>query len=796
MARVVCPSCKTSFEAKISREDYALNCVTCGVAFNAAEYLPSDEYQAIREQQPGFQRAAESARVTQAPVLSDLPQDSDTSLRPAAPETRTAGLPFMNDSTSVLRRQQSESVREPSLTPIAPAKPPTSFFEASVTTSRFRPVRLAADQDRNPDQIVDNATESLPAISVPSSSGMRLLPKAEGARFSAPPPALKAHRPEAGVSTGEPVDPDQASPSNPDMAESTLSPVQGIQDIKALSTRQWPGPFSMPRPAPSDPDGRKKTCLAEREQLADRGRERSEQKKKSKLRPPILEGAFGPFDIISEIARGGVGAVFHGRERDTGRQVALKVLLEGEEAGEVERERFRRECETAKALALPGMVQIFAVGEVEGKPFMAMELVEGRSLDKLIREKPLSVNEGLVIMREVARTVGALHDAGYVHRDLKPGNILLDGFGAPKVADFGLVKSLDEVTRLTAAGLVCGTPAYMSPEQARGDSDDVGPRSDVWALGAVLYELLTGAPPFKADNALRLMHKITKETPTPPDQINPKVPKEVQAIVLKCLQKNLERRYPNAKDMASDIDRFLDGHPVEARSRRLQNIVKSVQEQKGFWIATAMGLAAVVLVGVLVRLVFAPQETGPLLERGWTALRGNQVELAQQSFREAIALEPGNARAHLGLGMVLAIESIDLAEKRVRDPMLFNEALRLTRRAGQLERSLSAEAEAQRARIYRSVGRREEAARMLERAVALNQTNPKYGQALGLAYWHLGRASRDQNRAEMYYKKALAEFENVLRLKRDYPKTREYIKLLRQRDLADRTNVADAAARR
>src|SRR5205823_337063 len=146
--------------------------------------------------------------------------------------------------------------------------------------------------------------------------------------------------------------------------------------------------------------------------------------------------------------------------------IALKVLLEGDEAGETERERFRHECETAKALSLPGMVQVYDVGEFDGRPYMAMELVHGSSLDKVIPEKSLSVNDCLVLMKSVAETIGALHEAGYVHRDLKPGNILIDGFGSPKVADFGLVKSLDEVTRLTASGLVCGTPAYMAPEQA------------------------------------------------------------------------------------------------------------------------------------------------------------------------------------------------------------------------------------------------------------------------------------------------------------------------------------------
>ncbi|HYF49615.1 MAG TPA: protein kinase [Planctomycetota bacterium] len=513
--------------------------------------------------------------------------------------------------------------------------------------------------------------------------------------------------------------------------------------------------------------------------------------KPRKSRRPLLEGSFGPYEIEGEIARGGVGAVFRARERDTGRQVALKVLLDGDEAGEAERERFRHECETAKALSLPGMVQVYSVGEIDQKPYMAMELVNGRSLDKIIPEKQLSVNDCLVLMKSVAETIGALHEAGYVHRDLKPGNILIDAFGSPKVADFGLVKSLDEITRLTASGLVCGTPAYMAPEQARGDGKAVDPRSDVWALGAVLYEMLTGQPPFQAENALRLMLKITKDQPKPPRVLNLKVPQDVQNIVLRCLEKNAEKRYANARVLSLDIARFLNGEPIEVSTQpNVQRILKAASENRRSLIVAAGGIAALVVIAVIVRLAFAPRDLSPLVDGAQKALYEKKFDVAERDLRKVIAQDAQNARAWLLLGLCLGRTGIQ--QQRVTDQQRVNEALAATAQAAELDPNLRAEAYAQVASFNRWQGDFKTEALELEHALEHAPNNLKYRELLGLAYWRLGA----QQNSAAWYKKAVSEFRAILAVDSAYPKVGGYIQQLQEVYLAQLNTTARTTASR
>lgn len=507
MRRVICPVCKTGFESRITRENFAINCVSCGIAFNAAQYLPTEEFQAISERRAAAGSPSRFDRGTYALGSVIRPADTPPAVQPVSPETRTGGLAFMfeepeparpaapvpapADAPSAKRaactggRPSETRIPEPAQ-PVNPVQDvpqparPRSFLEASVTTSRHRAL---APVTGNQSAVATGPLASPLPSHVASS------------------PYSRSRIPER--QTGEPV-------YNSWLLRASQvgqpSPLVDSQEAKPLGEKNGD--------AAALPDGDGKNGA----QSVGRRVEARKQ------RPPLMEGPFGDYEIEGELARGGVGAVFRAKQISTGKPVALKVLLDGEDADEIDRERFRHECETAKSLNLPGMVQILDVGEVDGKPYMAMELVEGRSLDKLIPERTLSVHECLVIMAGVAETAGALHEAGYVHRNVKPGNILLDSYGTPKLADFGLVKSLDEVTRLTASGLVCGTPAYMAPEQARGDGKAVNPHSDVWALGAVLYEMLTATPPFQADNALRLMLKITKEEPRPPRQLNPKIP--------------------------------------------------------------------------------------------------------------------------------------------------------------------------------------------------------------------------------------------------------------------------------
>ena len=504
-------------------------------------------------------------------------------------------------------------------------------------------------------------------------------------------------------------------------------------------------------------------------------------------RRPLLEGSFGRYEIEGEIARGGVGAVFRARDRDTGKPFALKVLIEGEEAGETERERFRHECETAKALSLPGMVQIHEVGEIDGRPFMAMELVEGKSLDRVIADKTLGVDDCLVLMKSVAETVGALHEAGYVHRDLKPGNILLDAFGSPKVADFGLVKSLDEVTRMTASGLVCGTPAYMSPEQARGEGRNVDPRSDVWALGGVLYEMLAGEPPFKADNALKLMLRITKEQPRKLSTVNRKVPSGVEAIVMKCLEKKPALRYANGREMAADIIAFREGKKLRVETQpRMSRLINGAIEHRARLLPAAAAVAALLMIAFVAKLAMQVKDAGPLVEQGTLALNdptlspAEKLNQAERSFREALLLDTKNARAYMGLGLCLARRGIDPAKHIAVNPALIREAFKMNEFAGQLDQRLQPESLANAARYSMWLNDHVAEAAQLERAVRVAPANLKYRESLGLAYWNAGA----QTHSTKYYQSAVKTFEAILAAQPDYPKVQDYIHQIYDKFLA------------
>ncbi len=681
MPRVVCPLCRTGFEANVTRENCAVNCVSCGAAFNALPFISKTGTLVPPRTLP--------QPVVKLPAESSFPE-------PASHSTRTGGLPFMHESSSGVRA-----------VPVSAGS-------------------LNGSQHKKED--VQDLCVRLDDI--------------------------RARR----------------IPAPAELSDSRIDPI--------------PAPV---RPAPIVPPPAPKSFAT------------ITNKPKNTTRRPLLEGRFGPFDIEGEIARGGVGAVFRARERDTGRTVALKVLLEGAESGDEDRERFQHECETAKALSLPGMVQVYSVGEFDGRPYMSMELVNGRSLDKVIPDKSLNVNECLVMMKAVAETIGALHEAGYVHRDLKPGNILLDEFNTPKVADFGLVKSLDEITRLTASGLVCGTPAYMAPEQARGDSKAVDPRSDVWALGAVLYEMLCGKPPFQAENALRLMLKITKDQPPVLRRLNMKVPQEVQDVVMKCLEKRAEDRYPNARAMAQDIARFLNGEPLEARSQtgeRVQRFIASTLRNQRALVTFAGGVAALVLVAVLARVVFAKSEAGPMVERGYKVLGDARLKLpeqldnAERCFRDAIGLDPKNARAHLGLGLCVGRRAIDKDNHRAVDARKVDEAVKYTRLAGELDSKLKPEAMAQCARLKMWMGEHVDEAHYLEQAVQLVPSNLKYREALGMAYWNSGA----QSRLPGYYKRAVSEFQYILSVSPTYPRVSEYIRSLQQQFLAQVEPAASPAA--
>lgn len=273
---------------------------------------------------------------------------------------------------------------------------------------------------------------------------------------------------------------------------------------------------------------------------------------------------FGDYEILGEIARGGMGVVFRARQGRLNRVVALKMILAGALASGLDVRRFYTEAEAAAQLDHVGIVPIYEVGEHDGRHFFSMALIDGESLHELLKQGPLPPREAAELLIGVAEAVSYAHARGIVHRDLKPQNILLDAAGHPKVTDFGLAKRLDRDEGLTATGNILGTPAFMAPEQAEGKRE-VGPAADVYSLGAILYAALTGRPPFQHETSmLEVLRQVLEERPIPPQQLNPSVPLELQAICLQALEKDPAQRYTSCADLAADLRRWLDGEAVLA----------------------------------------------------------------------------------------------------------------------------------------------------------------------------------------------------------------------------------------
>jgi hypothetical protein len=271
------------------------------------------------------------------------------------------------------------------------------------------------------------------------------------------------------------------------------------------------------------------------------------------------------YRILGELGRGGMGVVYQAWQESLDRPVALKVILAGEHAGSEERRRFQTEAEAAARLQHPNIVQVFEVGEHLRRPFFSMELVEGTSLADRAGGQLPPPRTAAALIAALARAVEHAHQRGIVHRDLKPANVLLTADGIPKITDFGLAKRLDRGDSQTQSGAILGTPAYMAPEQAAGKTKEIGPAADLYALGTLLYELLVGRPPFRADTPLETLQRVVSEEPCPPRRARPGIPADLEAICLQCLRKEPARRYGSAQELAEDLDRFLQGEPVRAR---------------------------------------------------------------------------------------------------------------------------------------------------------------------------------------------------------------------------------------
>lgn len=290
----------------------------------------------------------------------------------------------------------------------------------------------------------------------------------------------------------------------------------------------------------------------------------------------------GDYELLEEIGRGGMGIVYRARQQSLDRPTAVKLILRGVLASNDDQQRFRSEAEAIARLEHPGIVPIHEVGEHEGQLYFSMPLIEGRTLAQRIEKQTLPDREAAALVRDVARAIESAHERGVVHRDLKPANLLVDREGRVHVTDFGLAKRLTReanapsVPTLTNTGVILGTPSYMAPEQAAGGRGDVGPASDIYSLGAILYTLVTGRPPFQGPTPVDTVLMLLEQEVVSPRLFNRRVNRDLEMITLRCLQKPPELRYASAGALADDLDAFLSDEPISARSGQFTQVLARV----------------------------------------------------------------------------------------------------------------------------------------------------------------------------------------------------------------------------
>jgi len=325
--------------------------------------------------------------------------------------------------------------------------------------------------------------------------------------------------------------------------------------------------------------------------------EGSETETKSFI-PGTKLGYIGDYELLEEIARGGMGVVYKARQSSLKRIVAVKMIRSGELADEMEVKRFHTEAEAAAQLQHPNIVAIHEIGEHQGQHYFSMDFVEGKNLAQVANGKPIAARLAAEWLKAIAGAVQFAHQRGVLHRDLKPQNIMLDAAGQPRVMDFGLAKTLGGDSSVTNTGAVMGSPSYMSPEQAMGRNDLVGPASDVYSLGAILYELLTGRPPFRGKSPMDTMSQVVNDEAAPPRSLNAAAPVDLESICLKCLEKEPMRRYPTARELEADLGRFLDGEPVQARPANAVRRTMSWFRRHRWVFSAAVSLLILTLAGL------------------------------------------------------------------------------------------------------------------------------------------------------------------------------------------------------
>jgi serine/threonine protein kinase len=406
---------------------------------------------------------------------------------------------------------------------------------------------------------------------------------------------------------------------------------------------------------------------------------------------PVPSGLRVPgYRIEGLISRGGMGAVYRARQLKPDRPVALKMILSGRHAGPEQRRRFRSEAEAAARLNHPNVVQIYEVGEHDGQAFFSMELVDGGSLAQRLGRGPIPSREAAALVAALADAVAYAHGRGVVHRDLKPANVLLAVSDAskkrpgseapdrrfceaslteavPKITDFGLAKRVDRDAGQTPTVAILGTPSYMAPEQAEGKSKEVGPAADVYALGAILYELLTGRPPFRGETEVDTLCQVLQADPVPPSRLQPSAPRDLETICLKCLQKEPGRRYGGAAALADDLRRWLDGRPILARPtpwwEAAGKWVRRHPAWSGLLAVSAVALAA--LLGVWIWFTAALQQQAVVLQtqRDEIVKKSDEVE----KTNKLLWAERNTALADRDRAKELLAHCLTVIDKNARD---------------------------------------------------------------------------------------------------------------------------------
>ena len=316
---------------------------------------------------------------------------------------------------------------------------------------------------------------------------------------------------------------------------------------------------------------------------------------------PGLLMEFGDYELLEEIGRGGQGVVYRARQKSLNRTVALKIIGLGPWATETHLKRFRREAEAAARLQHPRIVPIHEVGERDGQCYFSMNFIEGGQLDEVARREPIPIRQAAELVAKVARTVHYAHEHGILHRDIKPGNILLDANGEPLLTDFGLARLVEAESTVTGTKEVLGTPSYMAPEQAAGETAKLGKATDVYGLGAVLYQLLTGQPPFAGGTTYETIRLLRDTEPRPPRVLNRKIDRELSTICLKCLEKEPTRRYPAAAGLAEDLEHWLKHEPIQAKpSGFFTHSRKWVRRNPSTALSTTLLVVFAIALGVMI----------------------------------------------------------------------------------------------------------------------------------------------------------------------------------------------------